>query len=71
MTAVVLRLPHRGRSTLVRVDHAALLVGDTVEIAGQQLGRDGMPLGRIWLTVDVHDLPAAVVGRVPLPNQRA
>ncbi len=62
----MLRLPHRGYPVLVRVDHAALVVGDTVEIAGHQLSRDGMPLGRIWLAVDVHALLAAVVGCVEM-----
>ncbi|MFG2056701.1 hypothetical protein ACGFI9_22025 [Micromonospora sp. NPDC048930] len=68
MTALVLRLPHRGQPILVRVDHAALVVGDTVEVAGQQLAGDGMPLGRVWLTVDLHSLPGAVVDRVEMPR---
>ncbi|MEU4589423.1 hypothetical protein [Micromonospora aurantiaca (nom. illeg.)] len=68
--ALVLRLRHQGRSILLRVEHAALLVGDTVELEGQQLGSDGTPLGRVWLTVDVHALKGAVVGQVTLPFAR-
>ncbi|WP_162959286.1 hypothetical protein [Micromonospora tulbaghiae] len=52
------------------MEHAALLVGDTVELEGQQLGSDGTPLGRVWLTVDVHALKGAVVGQVTLPFAR-
>lgn len=64
----MLRLIRADHPILVRVDHAALVVGDTVEVAGQQLSVDGMPLGRVWLTVDVYALPGAVVGRVEMPQ---
>ncbi|MEV7263960.1 hypothetical protein AB0N38_10455 [Micromonospora aurantiaca] len=73
MRLLVLRLEHAGRPVLLRVDHAALMVGDTVEVAGQQLARDGTPLGRMWMTVDVRKLSDAVVGAVetqPPRNQR-
>lgn len=66
MIAVVLRLVYQGRPVLVRVDHAALAVRDLVEIAGHQLGQDGTPHGRIWLTVDVRKLRPAVVGYVEM-----
>lgn len=50
----------RGRCRLImRVEHAALYGGDLVELAGQQLARDGTPMGRVWLVARLHDLPAA------------
>ncbi|WP_143194127.1 hypothetical protein [Micromonospora sp. CB01531] len=67
---MALRLERGGQPILVRVEYAALHAGDTVEVAGQQISRDGMPRGQVWLTVDVRALRSAVVGYVELPASR-